>query len=758
MYQFVSRNAANNADNNRGIFSILQLSHLFRLRRRRNRPQASGSYLYELKALAIREKKTYVLQAPEFKEHEVSIYIDFEGLPEENFIYLISAVIKLTDRDDRIVSFWANGKDDEESLFLQLANLLTQYPGAAIFHYGSYETKAIKKWKMIYKKSLAPIEDRMINILSYFRSHVYPPTYTNGLKEVAGFIGFTWAEPEADGLLSVEWRKSWESTNEDKWKEKIIQYNLDDCHALAKVHAWLRRLSSEGEQDNVQQVSKMKKYTPFSLQNNTEYGEDFQFINKAAYFDYQRSKIYWRNERKPSLIPKPKKNQKLKHHGRGYPVWTPKKVHEIVQLPVLKKCPNCGHGKLYRSVKQRTFRQTDLKFTATGIKQWTIEYHSSGGKCAKCAMKYNDNILKRRHLGDNLMAWAVNLYVNYHVSFAMISRLLEEQFSIWTNPTYFNNRNYQWWQKFKPEVDYCWQIIRNSPVIHIDETAVRLAKGKERGYVWTFATTHSVFYHLTLTREAGFLQEWLKDYTGVIVTDFFAGYDSLPIKRQKCLIHLIRDLNEELFKNPFDEEYKALVNSFNLLLKKIVVTIDRYGLKKFYLKKHIKDVNHFFKAFVEVEKKGELSIKCSKRLKKHWEELWTFLDHDGLPWNNNNAEFAIKGFALHRRSVNGQVSEGGLTEYLSMLTAAQTCRYRDISFLNFLRGKAGIWLNIPSDQLPGFLPFNQAKLFVQTLKLQSKREWDLWKESGRCPGFIAREPEIEYAEKGWIGWEDWLGE
>src|SRR6185369_14787495 len=127
----------------------------------------------------------------------------------------------------------------------------------------------------------------------------------------------------------------------------------------------------------------------------------------------------------------------------------------------------------------------------------------------------------------------------------------------------------------------------NSPVIHIDETTVRLSRGKYRGYVWVFATPHTVFYHLTLKHEADFLHEWLKDYKGVIITDFFPVYESISVRKQKCLIHLIRDLNDELFKNPFDEEYKELVNAFNQLLKKIVATIDANGLKTKKMKKHI---------------------------------------------------------------------------------------------------------------------------------------------------------------------------
>ena len=57
-----------------------------------------------------------------------------------------------------------------------------------------------------------------------------------------------------------------------------------------------------------------------------------------------------------------------------------------------------------------------------------------------------------------------------------------------------------------------------------------------------------MYYNLTLTREASFLQEWLKDYAGVIVTDFFGGHEGLPVAQQQCLIHLIRDLNDEFYK------------------------------------------------------------------------------------------------------------------------------------------------------------------------------------------------------------------
>jgi hypothetical protein len=44
--------------------------------------------------------------------------------------------------------------------------------------------------------------------------------------------------------------------------------------------------------------------------------------------------------------------------------------------------------------------------------------------------------------------------------------------------------------------------------------------------------------------------------------------------------------------------------------------------------------------------------------------MFTFLDHDGVPWNNTNAEHAIKRFAKHRRNADGKFTEGSLSEYL----------------------------------------------------------------------------------------------
>ena len=122
------------------------------------------------------------------------------------------------------------------------------------------------------------------------------------------------------------------------------------------------------------------------------------------------------------------------------------------------------------------------------------------------------------------------------------------------------------------------------------------------------------------------IQKLLKNFKGVLVSDFYTGYDSIDCLQQKCLIHLIRDINDDLFKEPFNEELKELAWKYGLMLKPMIETIDRYGLKKRHLKKHNKNVDRFYKELARANYKSETACKYMKRFYKYRDKLFTFLD------------------------------------------------------------------------------------------------------------------------------------
>jgi hypothetical protein len=154
--------------------------------------------------------------------------------------------------------------------------------------------------------------------------------------------------------------------------------------------------------------------------------------------------------------------------------------------------------------------------------------------------------------------------------------------------------------------------------------------------------------------------------------------------QQRCLIHLMRDMNRAILDNPFDQELQSITAPFGALLRSIVTTIDQHGLKRRYLQTHAKAVGAFFEALAERFYESDACKALQERLLRNRERLFAFLQRDGVSWNNNLAENAIKRVSDYREDVGRSVKAAGLAEYLVLLSLFQTCRVRDISFLKFL--------------------------------------------------------------------------
>ena len=217
----------------------------------------------------------------------------------------------------------------------------------------------------------------------------------------------------------------------------------------------------------------------------------------------------------------------------------------------------------------------------------------------------------------------------------------------------------------------------------MDETRANV-RG-EIGYVWVFTNLHEVTYFYSDSREGDTARTALADFKGVLVSDFYAVYDSFHCPQQKCLLHLMRDLNDAILDNPYDEELKLIIARFAHLLREIVKTVDRYGLKKHFLHKHHRSVDRFYCQIAKSDPQTEAAIKCKQRFEKNRDKLFTFLDYDGVPWNNNNAEHAIKAFAALRDVLEGSSTQKGIVQYLILLSLCQTCKYSGLDFLDFLR-------------------------------------------------------------------------
>jgi len=670
---------------NKGIFSINQLSYTFRPRRKAlGAGSGKTARSVELNALAIREQKIYIYNTPApLPRAKVEMFLDIEGLPDENFYYLIGLTIKIDEKIEHHFS-WANDRTDELTIVTTFLSIVSSYKDFVIYHYGSYEITFLnqvkKRLPIEYNELIEQIMARCYNILSILFNRIYFPTFSNSLKEIGGFIGFKWSAEKASGIESIFWRKSWEISQDNDFKSKLIKYNQEDCLVLISllriVNSIIENRNTGIPQLQIVYTDDLKKFQKTTFIANESFFPEIKLINECSYFDYQREKVYAKDKTSFDGI----KNLSFKKGNKKY------FYHLKPDKKIDFKALSCGHCKsedIFCS-KALSKKVIDLKFQRRGIKVFVTLYTSYIYKCMKCKNKFTPNGYPkgRIKLGHNLIVWTIYQHIVNKQGFRAIENSFKDFFHIFlSRATFFACKDY-FVRHYELTYNNLLVNIIKSTVLYVDETPFTMQF--EKGYVWVFTNGNEVVSIYKSSREAAFLKEFLKGFTGVLVTDFYNGYDSMNCRQQKCLIHLIRDFNSDLIRNPFNEEFKNIAKGFTALLQRIVSAVDRFGLKKYHLNKYKKDVNSFFTKFLSQGCQTDIAQQYQTRLNKNRNNLFEFLNHDNVGWNNSNAEHAIKILALHTNKDLNAFRKTRIDDYLKIMSIYQSCEYKNISFLKFL--------------------------------------------------------------------------
>jgi len=669
--------------NRRGILTVAQLSHIYRARRKPSR-DITPQHDFALQALAIRDNRIFVAELPTLVREPVRIYLDIEGVPERNFDYLVGALI-CTQDSESYYSFWADDQSKETTsfdCFLDIVNTLDKFH---VFHYGAYEVNFIKRIRARIDRDV--IIDKILvnstNVIALIYGRIYFPVYSNSLKHIARLLGYSWADDQASGINSIVWRHDWEKTLNPITKQRIITYNSDDCAALKLVTDFIFSVGTEDKAKvvgsssttdlNISNLGDIKpSFSRPDWRTPKFVTADLDYVNRCSYFDYQRDKIHVRTN---------KNIAKLCIKKDRHPKWL--KATKRTELDCYN-CPYCGSTKIIKcreGIRRR--KCLDLKITENGVKRVVSEFSSYKYRCGECNKEFfAEQYMKMFKYGHSLKSWAMYEYVAHRISFQNLEGTFRDLFNL---PIYYTHlsvikrimANY-----YRETIEGIRRRLVAGSILHADETQVHLQKGK--GYVWAFTNLDAVLYVYTKSRDGSFLNDLFAGFSGVLISDFYAVYEWPHCAQQKCLIHLIRDLNSDLLQNPFDEEFKTLVADFGFLLRRIIATVDRYGLKQRHLAKHRQEVDAFM---TNLEKQCYSSVTTQSvqtRIIRNKGSLFTFLDYDGVPWNNNNAEHAIKRFAHYREVTDGHTTENGLSDYLVLLSIRQTCEYRGINFFKFL--------------------------------------------------------------------------
>ena len=163
--------------NRRGILTINQLSYTFRRPKSRTAAMEPARPNFALKALALREKQTFVLEPPIFPDQRKEVFVDFEGFPDERCVYLIGMIIREKQRETA-KSFWAESLNDTEDIMLAFLDKLRSINNYTLYHFGSFEARALRRFRQRTDNIslLAEIDTMLrksVNVLSLFSQNVY---------------------------------------------------------------------------------------------------------------------------------------------------------------------------------------------------------------------------------------------------------------------------------------------------------------------------------------------------------------------------------------------------------------------------------------------------------------------------------------------------------------------------------------------------------------------------------------------------------
>ena len=199
------------------------------------------------------------------------------------------------------------------------------------------------------------------------------------------------------------------------------------------------------------------------------------------------------------------------------------------------------------------------------------------------------------------------------------------------------------------------ESLRKSAYVHGDETSWR--QSGQNGYLWSFANQDACYFLYPKTRAGHVVTDVLgDDYQGIVVSDFYAAYNTHFGLHQRCWVHFLRDVHK--LKEQFPTE------GVLAWCKKVRDIYDRAkAFSSPYRKKRVAQRFRFqreLSALATPYAGTNLpqSTLC-KRILAFEGELFTFVEYPDVPSENNFAERIIRPRVIARKVSGGTKSEAG---------------------------------------------------------------------------------------------------
>jgi len=348
----------------------------------------------------------------------------------------------------------------------------------------------------------------------------------------------------------------------------------------------------------------------------------------------------------------------------------------------LEVCPDCGGP--VRECRQRR-RTRYVEDIPEDLKPVVTEHTIPGYWCGQCRKEVEPKVpdaLPRSPLGHRAVVLSAWLHYGLGNTLSQIRDVFNHHLQLQVTTGGLCGL----WRRLQ-EVLYPWyeQIQRealDSALLQGDETSWRV-RGKT-WWLWCFANHDLTYYLIHPGRGEPALREFfIEEFQGTLVSDFWGPYNKIAaVARQKCLVHLLRDLKHvEKYKHPgpawpaFAKKLRRLVaDALRLKAQQDTLPADEFARKRARFPARLEEL-------IATPWDDRQARRLIKRLKRHRHELFTFLEHDHVPFDNNLAERAIRPAVIIRKNSYCNRSERGADIQAVLMSVYRTLTQRGHPFL-----------------------------------------------------------------------------
>jgi hypothetical protein len=230
------------------------------------------------------------------------------------------------------------------------------------------------------------------------------------------------------------------------------------------------------------------------------------------------------------------------------------------------------------------------------------------------------------------------------------------------------------------EILYAWyeaigEAVKADGVVCADETGWRVSGTLH--WLWCFTSQTATYYLIDRSRGEPALRKFFKEaFAGVLITDFWKAYDRVVAAcKQKCFVHLFRELKKVDVHNR-SPDWKAFRKILKRLLRDALRLDKREGLCPSEYDSRRARLDERLDAIITSPWKDADAKRLAKRLSKYRGELFTFLDQEGVPADNNGGEREIRPAVIIRKNSFCNRSERGANVQAVMMSIYRTLKLR----------------------------------------------------------------------------------